>query len=403
MSDTDIDHADSGRRPGNNRRRIGLAGASLLLVGVGAAGGAALADHQQDDANQTSSSTTQSRSTKQGSTDTDDHGHGRPGWGGPSTPPRAPDHDSDSAPEATAPESAADATAAQSVGLVEISSTLTNGKGAGTGFILSSAGTVVTNHHVVEGATSLKVTVVSTGKTYTAKYVGGDSTADVAVLKLRNASGLTPVKEASKAAAEGDPVTAVGDAGGDGGALTASTGTVAAIDQHITVRNDDGTTNRLTGLIELNAYVVPGDSGGAVLNAAGSVVGMNVAASTGSRSVTGYAIPVSTVRSVADQILAGKETATIDLGYHGYLGVWLDPSTTAPRVVQVTDGGAAARAGVSVGDTITKLNGRTLTSADQLRNKLAKTAPGERVKVTWKDQSGANRSATVPLGRAPIA
>jgi S1-C subfamily serine protease len=262
---------------------------------------------------------------------------------------------------------------------------------------------VVTNHHVVAGATSIKVRVVSTGQTYTATYIGGDATADVAVLKLVGARGLTPVTIANTAARAGDKVTAIGDAGGDGGSLTAAPGTVAALGQNITVGEEDGSSSSLTELIEMNADVVPGDSGGAVRNAADEVVGMNVAASTGSSNVTGYAIPIATVSKVASEILAGQASSTVALGYSGYLGVGLDPASEVPLVAELMNGGAASAAGIKVGATITKLNGTAITSGAQLRALLAKASPGDSATVTWKTARGVTRSATLQLGTAPIA
>ena len=305
--------------------------------------------------------------------------------------------------QAASTETAADATAEQSTGLVEITSTLADGVAKGTGLILDSDGTVVTNHHVVAGATSIKVTVVATGKTYRARFVGADATADVAVLELQDASGLTPVSFATEGVAAGDAVTAVGDAGGDGGSLTASPGTVTAFDQSIAVQDDDGGESRLSGLIELHAYVVPGDSGGAVLNADGEVVGMNVAASSGSQDVTGYAIPSSTVRSIAAKILAGDTGSGIKLGYSGYLGIELSAASDDPVVAGVQSGGAAARAGIADGATITKVDGVAITSATQLHDVVAAKSPGDRIRLTWRTSSGSTRSAVVTLGTGPVA
>jgi S1-C subfamily serine protease len=376
------------------RRRAGLVAASLLVAGSGVVGFGAVAAQRGGGSG---TATASARSTTQGPTNAFNGG----GAGGTVNPQF--DLRAGVSGTAETQETAAVATDAQSVGLVEISSTLPNGTAAGTGLILTSGGTVVTNHHVVAGATAVKVTVVSTGKTYTATYVGGDATADVAVLKLTGASGLTPIKLATTAAAANDAVTAVGDAGGDGGTLTASPGTVAALGQNISVQSDDGTSSNLTDLIEMNAYVVPGDSGGAVLNSSGAAVGMNVAASSGARYVTGYAIPIATVESIADQILAGDDNSSIALGYSGYLGVGLDPNNTAPVIAQVMEGGAAESAGIAAGDTITNLNGTAITSAEQLRSLVAKTAPGDRVTVSWKTSAGAARAATVTLGGGPIA
>ncbi|HWJ08670.1 MAG TPA: trypsin-like peptidase domain-containing protein [Nocardioides sp.] len=309
----------------------------------------------------------------------------------------------DDTDSSTGSSTATDATAAQSAGIVQITSTLTNGTGAGTGLVLDADGTIVTNHHVVDGATRIEVTVVSTGQTYTARYVGGDAVTDVAVLALEGASGLTPVDLSDDAAQVGDEITAVGDAGGDGGSLTAAPGTVSALGQDITVESTDGSSSALTDLIRMDAYVVPGDSGGAVLDADGEVVGMNVAASSGSRDVTGYAIPIATVESIAQQIEAGDESGDVRLGYSGYLGVGLDPSASTALVAQVMDGSAAEDAGLSVGDTVTAVDGTTVRTADALRSAIAAHDPGDRVTITWTTAGGSAESATVTLGEGPVS
>lgn len=300
-------------------------------------------------------------------------------------------------------ETAADATEEQTTGIVQIASTLTNGTGAGTGLVLDSDGTIVTNHHVVDGATKIEVTVVSTGQTYNAKYVGGDAVTDVAVIQLEGATGLTPVDLSEDAARVGDEITAVGDAGGDGGTLTAAPGTVSALGQDITVQSTDGSSSKLTDLIQMDAYVVPGDSGGAVLDDDGDVVGMNVAASSGSRDVTGYAIPIATVESIVDQIESGVESGNVELGYSGYLGVGLDPSASSALVAQVIDDTAAEEAGLAVGDTITAVDGETVRTADALRSAIAAHDPGDSVTITWTTSGGSTESATVTLGEGPVS
>jgi S1-C subfamily serine protease len=391
------------------RRGIGLAAASALLVGSGILGGVALVGGGSSTTAASTPAQTTQGSTTQGSTT---QGSTTQGTGGGTFQPGgqaiAPQYDPSTSGGSTSgasftQETASDATAAQSRGLVEITSTLTNGTAAGTGLILTTDGTVVTNHHVVAGATSVKVTVVSTGKTYDATYVGGDATTDVAVLKLAGASGLTPITIASSAAAANDEVTAIGDAGGDGGSLTAAPGTVAATDQNITVQDDDGSSSNLTGLIEMAAYVVPGDSGGVVRNSDGEAVGMNVAASTGRGTVVGYAIPIATVTKVVDEILSGQASSTVVLGYSGYLGVALDTTSAAPLVAQVESGGAADDAGITAGSTITRIGGTSVTTSTQLRKALSATSAGDRVSITWRTSTGATHSTAVTLGQAPIS
>lgn len=383
------------RRPRRTRLLAAGAAASVLLVGTGA-GGAAVALRLLD-----SGSSAASAGTSQvPSTAAQDGTAVLP----PTSPYSRRGQGYGSGSGSTSSETASDASAEQSEGIVQISSTLTNGSGAGTGLILSSDGTIVTNHHVVEGATSIEVTVVSSGRTYPARYVGGDAVTDVAVLQLEDAAGLTPAVLSDDAAQVGDAVTAVGDAGGDGGTLTASPGTVSALDQDITVQSSDGGGTALTDLIQLDAYIVPGDSGGAVLDSDGEVVGMNVAASSGSQRVTGYAIPIATVTAVVEQVEAGDESGDVELGYHGYLGVGLDPSAATPLVTQVVDGGAAEQAGIAVGDTITAVDGTAVRTAEELQAAIAAHDAGDRVTLTWTAASGSgSESATVTLGEAPVS
>ncbi|WP_426564172.1 S1C family serine protease [Angustibacter sp. McL0619] len=302
----------------------------------------------------------------------------------------------------TATTDTSDASAAASVGMVEITSELSDGTAAGTGMVLSSDGTVVTNHHVVEGATAIQVTVVSTGQTYRAQFVGADGEKDVAVLKLVGASGLDTVALSSTAARVGDSVTAVGDANGDGGSLTAAPGQVTDTGQSITVQGEDGSPHALSDLIQVNADVIPGDSGGALVDSDGKVVGMNVAASSGTADVQGFVIPISTVLSTARAIVAGDDSGAIQLGYTGYLGVGLYDGDAA-TVADTLDGSAAADAGLQQGDTITSVDGQQVGSASELRAAIAAHQAGARVRLTWTTADGQQESATVTLGQAPIA
>ena len=297
-----------------------------------------------------------------------------------------------------------EATAAQSTGLVTISSEVGFGAGeaAGTGIVIGSDGLVVTNHHVVEGATSIEVTVATTGRTYDAEVLGYNAKRDVAVLQLDGASGLATVDTDTSPLATGDQVTAVGDAGGDGGPLTAASGTVTDLHEPITVRDEStGQPHRLLDLVEVDADIIPGDSGGALLDSQGDVVGMNVAASSGSSDITGYVIPIKRVLRIAARVVAGQETASITLGYDAFLGVSLTGAGTT--LAGVLDGGAAEEAGLGAGDTITSVGGTDVSTYAQLQRAVASHDPGDTVRVTWTDATGASHSATVTLGRAPVA
>ena len=297
----------------------------------------------------------------------------------------------------------AEATAQQSAGLVTITSEVGFGAGeaAGTGIVIGSDGLVVTNHHVVEGATDIEVTVPATGATYEAEVLGYDAAKDVAVLQLENATGLTIVSTDTTGVDVGDDVTAVGDAGGDGGSLTAAEGTVTALHQPITVSDEQtGGPRRLRNLIEVDADIIPGDSGGALLDSDGDVVGMNVAASSGAADITGYVIPIRRVERIADQVLAGDASGTVEIGYDAFLGVSMGDGLT---LVGVVDGSAADRAGLGAGDTVTSLGGTEVWTQTQLRRAVAAHDPGDRVTVTWTDLSGTSHPASVTLGRAPVS
>lgn len=324
---------------------------------------------------------------------------------------------SGSSSSGTATTDAVAASAAQTAGVVTITSELTyeGARSAGTGVILTSDGMILTNNHVVEGATSISVTVESTGRTYTARLVGTDSTNDVAVLQLEDASGLTPATLDTDGVAVGDPVTAVGNAGGTGD-LVAASGTVTALDQSLTTQAETGIAGEtLTGMIQVDADIVSGDSGGPLIDSAGRVVGIDTAASSGTADITGFAIPISKALDIVATIEAGADTATVEIGYPAFLGVSLSSGVaTSPYsrsiatssgalIAGVVEGGPAAEAGLTAGDTVTAIDGTSIGSADALSQAMAQREPGESVTVTWADASGASHSAQVTLVEGPVA
>ena len=323
-------------------------------------------------------------------------------WGGTFGPPGT----TQTTEGQTTQTEAVDATDAQEVGLVYINTTLDYGTGqaAGTGMILTSDGEILTNHHVVEGATTISVEVVSTGQTYTADVVGYDDTHDVAVLQLEGASGLTPVTtDTSGDVQVGDSVVGVGNANGDGGAASAAAGTVTALDQSITVQDEQGSgSSQLTGLIQIDADIISGDSGGALYDDDGEVIGMNTAASSGTADVTGYAVPISQALTIADQIESGTASATVSIGGTAFLGVELSTQVTGALVAGTVDDSATATAGITAGSTITSFGGTSITSGDALSEAVASHAVGDRVTITWTDSSSQAHSATVTLGTGPV-
>jgi len=304
---------------------------------------------------------------------------------------------------------------------------------AGTGIVLTSTGEVLTNNHVVEGATSIKVTDIGNGKTYTATVVGYDATQDVAVIQLKDASGLTTASLGDSSTAQvGQSVTALGNAGGQGGTPSVATGTVTALDQSITASDElSGVNEQLTGLIETNADIQPGDSGGSLVNSYGQVVGMDTAASSSyqfqgqSGQATGpeqaYAIPINEALSIAGQIEAGTTTSDIHIGATAFLGVGLDSSSSSSNgfggfsgfggqgstngvsIAQVVSGSPAANAGLTAGDTITAIGGQSVSSAEDVAHALVSYHPGDSISISWVDQYGSSHTTTLTLATGPAA
>jgi S1-C subfamily serine protease len=314
-------------------------------------------------------------------------------------------------------------------GIVDVTSELkySDATAEGTGMVISASGLVLTNNHVIDEATSVSATLVTSGKTYTAKVIGYDSTDDVALLQLVGASGLHTVtlSDSSKAKVN-DAVLGIGNAGGRGGLPSTAQGTIQALNQSIEA-SDSGanTTEKLHGMIETDAPIQEGDSGGPLVNASGAVVGMDTAAnnsgdSASAGATTGFAIPINTAMSIASQIGAGKSTANIHLGLAGFMGVnvanaatpsecssggdgfggfggFTPPVKSGALICQVYPNAPAALAGLASGDVITAVNGSTISTADGLTNLMASAHPGSQLTMTFVDQNGTTHSTTVTL------
>jgi S1-C subfamily serine protease len=300
------------------------------------------------------------------------------------------------------------ATAAEQVGVVDIDTVLgyQNAEAAGTGTIVTAGGEVLTNNHVVDGATKIAVTVVSTGRTYTAKVVGTDPTQDVAVIQLSGASGLQTANYGSDAnVALGQSVIGVGNAGGAGGTPSAANGKITALDKSITASDENGgNAEKLTGLIETDADIQSGDSGGPLYNSTGAIIGMDTAASTqGAQTTAGYAIAIEHALAIAQQIeSATTSTSTIHLGYPAFLGVSVEADAgRGAGVARVAAGTPAARAGLVAGDTITAVDNTEVRSPVALVQALGTHRAGDSVTITWTDASGQSHSARVTLASGP--
>jgi len=292
---------------------------------------------------------------------------------------------------------------------------------AGTGMVLTSSGRVLTNNHVIDGATAIRVRIPGSGRTYRATVVGYAVGADVALLQLAGAHGLATVQTGDSSKVRvGQAVRAVGNAGGTG-VLSTAPGTVTGLGRTITAGNEQGESEQLTGLIETNAAVEPGDSGGPLLDRNGKVVGIDTAASAAGHGFffqdaasDAYAIPINRALALVTQITSGKSSAAVHIGATAFLGVdvsspgsfglgGLGDTPAAPGVVVagVVPGSPADGLGLTTGDEIVAVDGSSIGSPDALRALMLRHHPGDTVTLTWSDSYGNERSGTVTLASGP--
>jgi S1-C subfamily serine protease len=291
------------------------------------------------------------------------------------------------------------------------------GRGAGTGMVVSSNGQVLTNNHVIEGATRIEVTIAGRSGTYVAQFVGAAPEDDVALLQIQGVSGLPTVTLGDSSQLEvGQEVIAIGNAGGGGGSPTVTEGMISALGRTITISDGRGGFERLSGLIQTDAVIQQGVSGGPLVNTAAQVVGIITAGSRTSRFEEGsrvsYAIPSSAALSIVNEIRAGRASSSIIVGEPGFLGVEVQEldAATAGRlgldvrsgvlIVGTTPGTPAALVGISEGSVITAIDGRAVSTIDELGAALHRHGPGDEVRVTWVDESGTH-TATARLIRGP--
>jgi len=295
--------------------------------------------------------------------------------------------------------------------IVDINTTIQTANGtaaaAGTGLIITSTGDVLTNNHVVEGSVKVKVTIQGRSGTYAADVLGVDPTDDIAVIHIRDVSGLPTVTFANSSSVKiGDTVYALGNALGLGGAPRVTQGSVTALDQSITASDNGAQAEQLTGMIQSDAEISPGDSGGALVNSAGQVVGMITAGEAqGFRSnstTVAFAIPSSKAIDIANRILAGDAGNGVYIGPVGFLGVSVRDSSdgVGVDVISVQAGSPAEKAGITAGSVITAVNSTSIDSPDALGNALHQFKPGDQVKITWTTGNGTH-TATVTLIAGP--
>ena len=316
--------------------------------------------------------------------------------------------------------------------IVDITSQLkyNNATAEGTGMVISPSGLVLTNNHVIDQATSVSATLVVSGKTYPAQVVGYDSADDVALLQLQGASGLKTVTLADSTKVKvGQAVLAIGNAGGRGGLPSTAQGKVNALNRTIQA-SDTGANTRETlhGMLQTDTPIQEGDSGGPLVNSDGKVIGMNTAANTsGSGSdqqaaTIGFAIPINHAVSVANQIAAGHASATVHIGLAGFLGIQVadanNPGDCAANggglggggfggggssasagalICQVVPGTPADSAGLTSGDVITSINGKSVGSANTLTTLMDAAHPGDQLAIRYVDANGDTHNASATL------
>ncbi len=301
--------------------------------------------------------------------------------------------------------------------VVDINTVLQSGSAAGTGIVLTSTGEVLTNNHVVAGSTSITVTIANHPGTYRAHVVGVDPTKDVALIQVEGVSGLPTATLADSSTVQvGEPIVAIGNALGQGGSPSVTEGSVVALDQSLTASAGNSSEN-LTGMMQIDASISPGDSGGPIVNSAGQVIGMITAGQSRGRMSTattvGFAIPTNTALPIVNQIRSGQAGSEVIIGPVGYLGVQVTDLTAAiasqlglssTRGVLVTDvvaGSPAEGAGIGRKAVITAAAGMAVDSSATLGTALHSHKPGESVSVTWVDAGGAQHTASVTLTTGP--
>jgi S1-C subfamily serine protease len=349
-------------------------------------------------------------------------------------------------------------------GLVDITATLkyASETAEGTGMILSPSGLVLTNNHVIDGATAVVVSLAdNVHRTYPAQVIGYDSIDDVALLQLTGASDLATVSIGDSAQVRvGTQVLALGDAQGRGG-VTPARGSISGLNRSIQATDQgSGSTEDLNHMLQTNAQIQQGDSGGALANSAGQVIGMVTAANTPSDGQSGdsmgFAIPIDTALAIAQKIAAGQSSATVYIGLPGFLGVEvaqgnsadprqqaagerrsggnpggdnpgggnqgggnqagpgcvadgqppgvprrIAPAATGALILGVLCNTAAQSEGLVAGDVVLSVSGQVVTTPDSLTTITAKYHPGAVVSVTWEAINGSRHTARIMLGRGP--
>ncbi|HEX7166092.1 MAG TPA: trypsin-like peptidase domain-containing protein [Acidimicrobiales bacterium] len=270
------------------------------------------------------------------------------------------------------------------------------GRGAGTGMILTPDGEVLTNAHVVSAATRIRVTLFGESESRDADFIGADPTSDIALVKIRDVSNLPVVELGSSHAAQvGDDVVAIGNALALPGGPTVTTGIISAKER---------TLDNLEGLIQTDTAINQGNSGGPLVNAAGQVIGVNTAVIRGGAEGIGFALAIDNVKPVVEAIRGGGTT-----GKGAFLGIQsqsIDPAiadnldipvTSGAVIVEVVPGAAAEKGGLRRGDVIVSIDSKQVRSAASVVTILRDKKPGDEVEIRYY-RGDEERTAKVTLG-----
>lgn len=320
-----------------------------------------------------------------------------------------------SVPAASLPAGSVEQVAAKVVpSVVKLETDMGRASEEGSGVVLSSDGLILTNNHVVSAAQGApgggpaggqtKVTFAN-GRTAPFTVVGTDPSSDIAVVRAQGVSDLTPITIGSSADLRvGQDVVAIGSPLGLEGTVT--TGIISAMNRPVAASGDAKNQNTVLDAIQTDAAINPGNSGGALVNMNGELIGINSAIATlgadagpaaqsGSIGL-GFAIPVDQAKRIADELIENGSAAHASLGVQ----VGNDASIDGARIVEVTNGGAAAAAGLPSGVVVTKVDDRVIGSADALVAAIRSRAPGDKVTLSYLDPSGKPQTVQVTLGKA---
>jgi S1-C subfamily serine protease len=291
--------------------------------------------------------------------------------------------------------------------IVDINTITTSGQASGTGQILTQDGEVLTNNHVVDGSTSISVVIAGRTGNFRAHVIGVAPARDVALIQIEGVTGLPTVTIAPSSNVKvGDAIVAIGNALGLGGAPSVTSGNVTALDQTITASEGGANSEQLSGMIQSDAAIQPGDSGGAIVNSSGQVVGMITAGDVqgfrSQTSTTNYSIPTDTAISLVNRIQSGQAASDIVYGQVGFMGVSVrDTNAGGAQVVTVQPGSPADSAGISPGAIISKVGGTTITSSASLGTAIRSHKAGDAVSISWTDQTGSHTTTMTLAGVNP--